>query len=80
VRNTSENFWGECCYYHLDGADVDNDIYIFLQHSFRELQCRHPNFPQPSGGDLAKLPSRAARRFIVAFTMMKTKIHAIDYS
>jgi hypothetical protein len=64
----------------LDGADVDNDIYIFLQHSFRELQCRHPSFSQPSGGDLAKLASRAGRRFIMAFTMMKTRIHAIDYS
>jgi hypothetical protein len=55
----------------LDGSDVDNDIYIFLQHSFRELQSRHPDFPQPSGGDLAKLASRAGRRFIVASTMMK---------
>jgi hypothetical protein len=41
----------------LDSADVNNDIYIFLQHSFRELQCHHPNFPQPSGGDLVKLES-----------------------
>jgi hypothetical protein len=55
----------------LDGVDVDNDIYIFLQHSFGELQYRHPDFPQPSGGDLAKLASRAGRRFIVASTMMK---------
>ncbi|KAG2062834.1 hypothetical protein BDR04DRAFT_1164573 [Suillus decipiens] len=54
-----------------DGADIDNDIYIFLQHSFKEMQWGHPNFPQPSDGDLAKLASRAGRRFIVASTMMK---------
>jgi hypothetical protein len=55
----------------LDGADVDNDIYIFLQHSFRELECRHPDFPQPSRDQLERLASRAGRRFIVASTMMK---------
>ncbi|KAG1774635.1 hypothetical protein EV702DRAFT_521224 [Suillus placidus] len=55
----------------LDGADVDNDIYIFLQHSFRELGSRHSDFPQPSVDQLARLASRAGRRFIVASTMMK---------
>ncbi|KAG2129788.1 hypothetical protein DEU56DRAFT_710870, partial [Suillus clintonianus] len=55
----------------LDGADVDNDIYIFLDHSFRELQTRHPDFPQPPRHQLARLASRAGRRFIVASTMMK---------
>ncbi|KAG1774718.1 hypothetical protein EV702DRAFT_974333 [Suillus placidus] len=55
----------------LDGVDVDNDIYIFLQHSFRELQSRHCNFPQPTEDELARLASRAGRRFIVASTMMK---------
>ncbi|KAG1788694.1 uncharacterized protein HD556DRAFT_851087 [Suillus plorans] len=55
----------------LDGADVDNDIYIFLQHSFRELESCHPDFPQPSGDQLTRLASRAGRRFIVASTMMK---------
>ncbi|KAG2035327.1 hypothetical protein BDR03DRAFT_1093230 [Suillus americanus] len=55
----------------LDGADVDKDIYIFLQHSFAELASRHTDFPQPSKDDLAKLASRAGRRFIVASTMMK---------
>ncbi|KAG2740201.1 hypothetical protein P692DRAFT_20881320 [Suillus brevipes Sb2] len=55
----------------LDGVDVDNDIYIFLQHSFRELQTRHCNFPQPTEDELARLASRAGRRFIVASTMMK---------
>ncbi|KAG2138559.1 hypothetical protein DEU56DRAFT_755847 [Suillus clintonianus] len=54
----------------LDGADVDNDIYIFLQHSFQELQDCHPDFPQPSRDELAKLASRAGRRFIVATTMI----------
>ncbi|KAG1855756.1 hypothetical protein DFJ58DRAFT_727416 [Suillus subalutaceus] len=55
----------------LDGADVDKDIYTFLQHSFAELASRHTDFPQPSKDDLAKLASRAGRRFIVASTMMK---------
>ncbi|KAG2141292.1 hypothetical protein DEU56DRAFT_700609, partial [Suillus clintonianus] len=55
----------------LDGADVDDDIYIFLQHSFTELQSRHPDFPQPTADELARLASRAGRRFIVASTMMK---------
>ncbi|KAG2132367.1 hypothetical protein DEU56DRAFT_859534, partial [Suillus clintonianus] len=55
----------------LDGADVDNDIHIFLQHSFTELQSRHPDFPQPTADELARLASRAGRRFIVASTMMK---------
>jgi hypothetical protein len=55
----------------LDGADVDNDICTFLRHSFEELGCRHPHFPQPSEVDLRKLAGRAGRRFIVASTMMK---------
>jgi hypothetical protein len=55
----------------LDGADVDNDIHTYLQHSFRELQSRHPHFPQPSTDQLERLASRAGRRFIVASTMMK---------
>ncbi|KAG2345340.1 hypothetical protein BDR05DRAFT_946851 [Suillus weaverae] len=55
----------------LDDADVDNDIHIYLAHSFRELQSRHPDFPQPPRHQLARLASRAGRRFIVASTMMK---------
>ncbi|KAG1803082.1 hypothetical protein EV424DRAFT_1331183, partial [Suillus variegatus] len=55
----------------LDGTDVDKDISTFLQHSFRQLRSRHPDFPQPSRNDLVKLASRAGRRFIVASTMMK---------
>jgi hypothetical protein len=55
----------------LDGADVDNDIYIFLEHSFKELGSRYPNFPQPQEDELSRLASRAGRRFIVASTMMK---------
>jgi len=54
----------------LDGADVDSDIYTFLEHSFTRLRSRYPTFPQPSKHDLARLASRAGRRFIVAFTMM----------
>ncbi|OAX36410.1 hypothetical protein K503DRAFT_301447 [Rhizopogon vinicolor AM-OR11-026] len=55
----------------LDGADVDNDICIFLQHSFKELHSRCPTFPQPKQDELARLANRAGRRFIVASTMMK---------
>jgi environmental stress-induced protein Ves len=62
----------------LDGFDVDNDIYTFLRHSFKELKSRHPDFPQPSEVDLTKLASRAGRRFIVASTMMKFIIHDKD--
>jgi hypothetical protein len=54
----------------LDGADVDNDIYIYLRHSFSELHSRHPNFPFPTRDQLWRLASRAGRRFIVASTMM----------
>ncbi|KAG2107518.1 uncharacterized protein F5147DRAFT_802758, partial [Suillus discolor] len=55
----------------LDGAaDVDKDIRKFLEHSFVELES-HPGFPQPTADELAQLTSRAGRRFIVAFTMMK---------
>jgi hypothetical protein len=55
----------------LDSADVDNDIYIFFQHSFRDLQNRHIKFPQPSRDQLAQLASQAGRHFIVASAMMK---------
>jgi hypothetical protein len=55
----------------LDGTDVDNDIYIFLEHSFRMLQSRHPGFPLPTTHQLARLASRAGRRFVVASTMIK---------
>ena len=55
----------------LDGADVDNDIHIFLEHSFRKLRSRYPKFPQPTMNQLTRLASRAGRRFIVASTMMK---------
>ncbi|OAX33230.1 hypothetical protein K503DRAFT_804536 [Rhizopogon vinicolor AM-OR11-026] len=55
----------------LDGADVDNDIYIFLEQSFRKLRSRWSNFPQPTRDELARLASRAGRRFIVASTMVK---------
>jgi hypothetical protein len=55
----------------LDGADVDHDIYIFLEHSFIKLQGCISNFPRPTPGELARLASRAGRRFIVASTMMK---------
>ncbi|KAG2338691.1 hypothetical protein BDR05DRAFT_951752 [Suillus weaverae] len=54
----------------LDDANVDNDIYIFLRHSFGQLGSRHPDFPQPSTEQLERLASRAGRRFIVASTMM----------
>jgi len=54
----------------LDGADVDKDIYIFLQHSFAKLASRHPDFPQPTSEELEQLASRAGRRFIVASTMV----------
>jgi len=55
----------------LDGADVDTDIYIFLQHSFTKLASRHPNFPQPTSDELAQLASRAGRRFIVVSIIVK---------
>ncbi|KAG1775219.1 hypothetical protein EV702DRAFT_1269567 [Suillus placidus] len=55
----------------LGGADVDDDIYIFLEHSFRKLRSRYSNFPKPTSHELARLASRAGRRFIVASTMMK---------
>ncbi|KAG2115151.1 uncharacterized protein F5147DRAFT_834274 [Suillus discolor] len=55
----------------LDGADVDEDIYRFLEHSFRKLQNRSPTFPQPTQDQIEKLAIRAGRRFIVASTMMK---------
>ncbi|KAG2339061.1 hypothetical protein BDR05DRAFT_1040174, partial [Suillus weaverae] len=55
----------------LDGEDVDNDIHVFLKHSFSELCSRHPDFPQPTVDRLARLANRAGRRFIVASTMMK---------
>jgi hypothetical protein len=55
----------------LDGADVDDDIYTFLKHSFADKQSRCSNFPQPTKDQLTRLASRAGRRFIVASTMMK---------
>ncbi|KAG1835523.1 hypothetical protein EV424DRAFT_1562480 [Suillus variegatus] len=62
----------------LDGIDVDNDICTFLQHSFEELESRHPDFPKLSMDDLVKLASRAGRRFIVVSTMMKFIINDED--
>ncbi|KAG1776924.1 hypothetical protein EV702DRAFT_1104296 [Suillus placidus] len=55
----------------LDGADVDEDIYLFLEHSFRQQRSRCSTFPQPTKGQLERLANRAGRRFIVASTMMK---------
>ncbi|KAG2140981.1 hypothetical protein DEU56DRAFT_701213, partial [Suillus clintonianus] len=55
----------------LDGADVDNDIYVFFNHSFTHLRDHHRDFPQPTRDQLVKLATRAGRRFIVASTMMK---------
>jgi hypothetical protein len=55
----------------LDGANIDNDIYIFMKHSFTKLGSRNHNFPQPTKDELERLASRAGRRFIVASTMMK---------
>ncbi|KAG1774669.1 hypothetical protein EV702DRAFT_1031561, partial [Suillus placidus] len=55
----------------LDGADVDEDIFFFLEHSFRKLRNRNCNFPQPTEDQLKQLAQRAGRRFIVATTMMK---------
>jgi hypothetical protein len=55
----------------LDGADVDHDIYIFLEYSFIKLQGCISNFPRPTPGELARLASRASRRFIVASAVMK---------
>jgi hypothetical protein len=55
----------------LDGVDVDNDICIFLEQSFRKLRSRCSNFPQPTRDELVRLASRAGRRFIVASTMLK---------
>ncbi|KAG1825514.1 uncharacterized protein BJ212DRAFT_1474907 [Suillus subaureus] len=39
----------------LDDADVDNVIYIYLEHSFRKLQSHHPDFPQLPRCQLARL-------------------------
>ncbi|KAG2141182.1 uncharacterized protein EDB93DRAFT_641773 [Suillus bovinus] len=55
----------------LDGADVDNDIYIVLEHFFRKLRAQRSSFPQPTRDQLARLANRAGRRFIVASMMMK---------
>ncbi|KAG2152812.1 hypothetical protein DEU56DRAFT_752107 [Suillus clintonianus] len=55
----------------LDGADVDEDIYLFLEHSFKRMRSRFSTFPQPTKGQLERLANRAGRRFIVASTMMK---------
>jgi len=78
VREIPVRTFGEGGIISLDGADVDNDICTFLRHSFKELKYRHPDFPQPSEVDLAKLASRAGRRFIVASTMMKFVIDDED--
>ncbi|KAG2132358.1 hypothetical protein DEU56DRAFT_757336 [Suillus clintonianus] len=55
----------------LDGTDVDQDIYTFLDYSFRQLQLRYLDFPPPTRDQLARLVSRTGRRFIVASTMIK---------
>ncbi|KAG1765294.1 hypothetical protein EV702DRAFT_1204617 [Suillus placidus] len=55
----------------LDGADVDEDIYRFLEDSFRRLRLRYSTFLQPTQAQLERLANRAGRRFIVATTMMK---------
>ncbi|KIK34223.1 hypothetical protein CY34DRAFT_17872 [Suillus luteus UH-Slu-Lm8-n1] len=55
----------------LDGADVDEDIYRFLDDSFRKLRLRYSTFLQPTKTQLERLANRAGRRFIVAATMMK---------
>jgi hypothetical protein len=55
----------------LDGADIDNDICVFLEHPFEDLRSRYPDFPPPTRDQLAQLASRAGRRFVVASTMMK---------
>jgi hypothetical protein len=55
----------------LDGADVDEDIFRFLEDSFSKLQLRYSTFLQPTKAQLERLASRAGRRFIVATTMMK---------
>ncbi|KAG1811899.1 uncharacterized protein BJ212DRAFT_1483602 [Suillus subaureus] len=55
----------------LDGADIDNNICTFLWYSFRELESRHPNFPQPLEVDLVRLASQAGRHFIMVSMMMK---------
>jgi hypothetical protein len=54
----------------LDSADVNTDIYIFLQHSFTKLASCHPDFPQPTREELEQLASRAGRCFIIASTMV----------
>jgi hypothetical protein len=68
VKTSGEDVTGTIS---LDGVDVDNDINIFLQYSFTELQSCHPDFPQPTEEELTLLASRAGRRFIVVSTMMK---------
>jgi hypothetical protein len=55
----------------LDGTGVDNDICVFLEHSFEDLRSRYPDFPLPTRDQLAWLASRAGRRFVVASTMIK---------
>jgi hypothetical protein len=34
----------------LDGVDVDNDICVFLEHSFEDLRSRYPDFPATNEG------------------------------
>ncbi|KAG1795832.1 uncharacterized protein BJ212DRAFT_1489617 [Suillus subaureus] len=55
----------------LDGIDVDEDIYRFLEHSFGKLQSCSPTFLQPMKDQIEKLAIRVGRRFIVTSTMMK---------
>jgi len=55
----------------LDGADVDSDIYKFLECSFADKRSSCPGFPQTTEEELTRLASRAGRRFIVASTMVK---------
>ncbi|KAG1745698.1 hypothetical protein EDB19DRAFT_458288 [Suillus lakei] len=71
VREIPVRTSGEGGIISLDGADVDKDICTFFRHAFAELERHHKEFPQPSEHVLAKLASRAGRRFIVASTMMK---------
>lgn len=68
MRDTGQGF---ATVLSSDGADVDHDIYIFLEHSFRQLQHRYPDFPQLPVNQLTRLASGAGRHFIVASTMIR---------
>ncbi|KAG1777331.1 hypothetical protein EV702DRAFT_273498 [Suillus placidus] len=69
---------GDGTIFSFDGTDVDQDIYVFLEHSFTQLRHRYPGFPQPSGDQLTRLVSRAGRRFIVASTMIEFIVNDND--